>query len=90
VIVDLSARFNVMSLCSGYGGLDLALRLAVPHARTVCFVEREITAAQILAARFEDGTLDEAPIWTDVRSFRGWHLLSAFYATESFVNKEAA
>lgn len=62
---------NVLSLCSGYGGIDLGLRLAVPNARTICYVEREITAAQILAARFADGTLDEAPIWTDLRTFGG-------------------
>lgn len=68
--VDTSA-FNVLSLCSGVGGLELGLKLAVPTARTVCFIEREAYCCEILAERMEDGCLDEAPIWTDLRTFDG-------------------
>lgn len=68
--VDTSA-FNVLSLCSGVGGLELGLKLAVPTARTVCFVEREAYCCEVLAERMEDGCLDEAPIWTDLRTFDG-------------------
>jgi DNA (cytosine-5)-methyltransferase 1 len=68
--VDTSA-FNVLSLCSGVGGLELGLKLAVPAARTVCFVEREAYCCEVLAERMEDGCLDEAPIWTDLRTFDG-------------------
>src|SRR5205807_577806 len=49
----------------------LGVRLAVPNARVVCFVEREATALEVLAARMEDGCLDEAPIWSDLGSFDG-------------------
>ena len=63
--------FSVLSICAGAGGLDLGLKLAVPGARTVCYVEREITAASILGARMRDGSLDVAPIWTDLRTFDG-------------------
>jgi DNA (cytosine-5)-methyltransferase 1 len=60
-----------MSVCSGGGGLDLGLRLAVPSARTVCYVENEATAIEVLVARMEEGFLDQAPVWTDLRSFDG-------------------
>jgi len=63
--------FNVLSLFAGYGGLDLGVRLAVPGARTVCYVEREAYAAACLVARMEEEALEAAPIWDDVCSFDG-------------------
>lgn len=62
---------NVLSLCSGIGGLDLGIRLAIPEARTVCFVEREAYCAALLVARMQDGALDEAPVWSDLATFDG-------------------
>jgi DNA (cytosine-5)-methyltransferase 1 len=49
--------------------LDLGVRLAIPTARTVCYVEIESYACEILASRMEDKILDKAPIWTDLRTF---------------------
>ena len=66
-----SPPFRVLSLFSGIGGLDLGVHLAIPSARNVAFVEGEAFGAAILQARMEDGSLDEAPIWNDVRSFDG-------------------
>ena len=63
--------FNVLSLCSGYGGLDLGLRYAGVPARTVCYVEREAYAAANLAALMQAGELAEAPIWSDLVTFDG-------------------
>ena len=63
--------FNIISLCAGIGGLDLGLGIAVPDARTVCYVEREIAACAILAARMADGSLESAPIWSDLTTFDG-------------------
>ena len=59
---------NVLSICSGIGGLDLGLRSVLP-TRTVCMVEREIGVASILAARMADGSIDPCPIWSDITSF---------------------
>ena len=60
-----------LSLCSGAGGLDLGLTIAMPGYRTVGHVERETYAAAILVARMEEAALDQAPVWDDVASFDG-------------------
>jgi len=54
-----SHPLNILSLCAGVGGLDLGLG----------FVEIEAFACEILATRMENKALDEAPIWTDLRTF---------------------
>ena len=58
-----------LSFFSGAGGLDLAVRLAVPDALCIGYVEIELPAAAILAARIADGSVDEAPAWSDIRTF---------------------
>lgn len=62
---------NIISLCSGAGGLDLGIRLAAPSARTVCYVEVEAYCCEVLASRMEEKLLDPAPIWTDIKTFDG-------------------
>ena len=61
---------TVLSAFSGIGGLDLGVRAAIP-TRTICYIEREITCAKILAQRAAEGFwgLDDAPIYSDVKSF---------------------
>ena len=69
---------HAISLFSGVGMLDEGLRAGLAHLgishRTVCHVEREAHAGAVLAARMEEGSLDAAPIWTDVTTFdaRAW------------------
>ena len=63
--------FNVLSLCTGVGGLDIGLKLAVPTARVVCMAEREGYCCEVLATRMEEGSLEASPIWTDIRTFDG-------------------
>ena len=60
-----------LSLCSGAGGIDLGLTIALPGYRTVGHVERETYAAATLVARMEDASLDRAPVWDDVATFDG-------------------
>jgi DNA (cytosine-5)-methyltransferase 1 len=62
---------RTISLFSGGAGLDTGLRIACPGARTVCYVESGIENCEVLAARIEEGSLEPAPIWSDVRSFDG-------------------
>lgn len=58
-------------LCSGYAGMELALR---GIARTVAHVERDAYAAATLVARMEAQELDQAPVWSDLCTFdaRAW------------------
>lgn len=62
---------RTLSLFTGVGGLDTGLRIACPDARTVCYVESGIENASVLAARIAEGSIDDAPIWADVRTFDG-------------------
>lgn len=79
-----------ISLCAGYGGLELGITIAEPNYRTICFVEREAHAAATLVARMEDEAMDNAPVWDDVKTFNGkeWHnkvhLLTAGYPCQPF------
>jgi len=60
---------RALSLFSGVGGLDLAMRRV--GMRTVCYVEREAYAASVLVARMADASLDPAPVWDDACTFDG-------------------
>lgn len=67
-----SPTVNVLSFCSGYGGLDLGVDLATGGAtRTICYVEREAFAAAVLAARMAEEVVAPAPVWSDLRTFDG-------------------
>ena len=84
----MATRPQVLSICSGVGMLDLGLRLAV-DARTVLYVEREIPSVQILARRMEDGTIDAAPVWSDLttldaRGLRGVDILAGGIPCQPF------
>lgn len=82
--------WNVLSLCSGYGGLDLGLGLAVPGSRTVCYVEVEAYIASVLVQAMEDQRMDKAPLWSDAGTFDGrpWrgvvHCVAAGYPCQPF------
>lgn len=64
-------QLNIISLCTGGFGLDHAVELAIPAARTVCMVEREAFAVAQLVSAMEAGLVAPAPVWSDARTFNG-------------------
>lgn len=58
-----------LALFAGAGGGILAGQLL--GWRTLCAVERDAYAAQVLAQRQNDGILEPFPIWSDVETFDG-------------------
>lgn len=69
--VGNTKELRIISLCTGYGGLDEGIRLA-EHPRRV----REVVAVEIkafnvanLVAKMESGHMDACPIWTDIKTF---------------------
>ncbi|NBW13935.1 MAG: DNA cytosine methyltransferase [Caulobacteraceae bacterium] len=67
--VDTSKAITHVSLCAGYGGIDLGLKRAIPSLRTIAFSEIEAFACANLVSKMEAGLLDPAPIWTDLKTF---------------------
>lgn len=81
-----------LSLCTGYGGIDLGLKRVLGNLRSIAYCEREAFAVANLLAKIEGGFLDPAPIWTDLKSFP-WEdfrgsvdLLSGGYPCQPFSN----
>jgi len=62
---------NGLAICSGVGGIELGLRLTDPEYKTVCYIEREAYPVAVTIKKMEEGLLDEAPIWDDLRTFNG-------------------
>lgn len=67
--VDHSQKLNHVSLCTGYGGIDLGLSRALGDVRTVAYVEIEAFAVENLVAKVENELLDVAPIWSNLKTF---------------------
>ncbi len=67
--MDTTKATTHISLCSGYGGIDLGLRRAVPDLRTVAYAEIEAFAIANLVSKMEAGLLDAAPVWPDLKTF---------------------
>lgn len=66
------STFAELSLFAGYAGHALALKLLFGRRhRTVGYVERDAFASSLISARFQDGSLDPAPVWDMVESFNG-------------------
>ena len=60
---------NVISFCSGYGGIERGLNLTGTNHRVLAYVEIEAFAIANLANKMESGELDAAPIYTDLKTF---------------------
>lgn len=59
---------TVLSLCTGYGGIERGLGLAGFAHRVVAHVEIEAFAAANLVAKMETGQLVSAPVWTHLKT----------------------
>ena len=59
---------TVLSLCTGYGGIERGLELAGLKHRVLAHVEIEAFAIANLVAKMESGQLDAAPIYTDLKT----------------------
>ena len=88
--MDSAKTITHISLCTGYGGIDLGLSRVIRGMRTVAYAEIDSFAIEVLLTRMEAGQLDAAPIWTDVRDFpcEGFRgsvdILSAGYPCQPF------
>jgi hypothetical protein len=56
--VDSTSPVTHVSLCAGYGGIDLGLHRAIPNLRTIAVSEIEAFACANLVAKMEAGLLD--------------------------------
>ena len=68
--MDSSAQLpTVLSLCSGYGGIERGLELAGLEHRVLAHVEIEAFAIENLVSKMEQGLLAPSPIYTDLKTF---------------------
>ena len=58
-----------ISLCSGYDGIGIGLKRAIPGLRTIAHVEIEAYAIANLISKMEAGLLDACPVFTDLKQF---------------------
>jgi len=60
---------NIISFCTGYGGIELGLRRAGVDVFPVCYLENEAFCQANLVEKMETGAMGSAPIWTDLKTF---------------------
>lgn len=66
----MDTPITIVEMCAGYGGIGLGLRrIFGEKLRTIAYSEIEASPCELLLARMEEGQLDAAPIWTDLKSF---------------------
>lgn len=68
-LASYGVKMNELALFAGAGGGILGGKLL--GWRTVCAVERDAYASQVLAQRQNDGLLEAFPIWSDITTFDG-------------------
>ena len=71
--VDNFEKLKHLSLCTGYGGIDLGLKRALGAIESIAYVEIEAFAVANLVAKIENEFIDPAPIWTNLKTL-DWSL----------------
>lgn len=67
--MDNPQKLTHISLCAGYGGIDIGLQRALGAVRTVCYVEIGLFPIRNLVAKIEAGLLDNCPVFSDLKQF---------------------
>ncbi len=67
--VDNTKELKHLSLCTGYGGIDIGLSRALGAVRNVAYVEIEAFVIENLVSKIEGGWLDPAPVYTNLKTF---------------------
>ena len=67
--VDTTKKFNHISLCTGYGGIDLGLARVIKGLRAIAYCEIELYAIENLIDKMEKGIITPAPIWSNLKTF---------------------
>ncbi|MEC7609801.1 MAG: DNA cytosine methyltransferase, partial [Verrucomicrobiota bacterium] len=68
--MDTPDDLQVISLCTGLGGLDIGAHYGFGgRTRLKCVCERESYAISILLSKMQNGRFPSAPCWTDVKTF---------------------
>jgi DNA (cytosine-5)-methyltransferase 1 len=60
---------NIISFCTGYGGLELGIRRAGVDVRVICNVEIEAFVQANLVAKTEQKLMANCPIYSDLKTF---------------------
>lgn len=60
---------TILSLCTGYGGLERGIESVVGKCTGLAYVEIEAFAVANLVNKMETGKLDPVPVWTDLKTF---------------------
>lgn len=67
--MDNTKEFRLLSICTGYGGIEHGLSLAGFKHRVQAFLEVEAFCCANLVKAMEVGAIRPAPIWTDLKTF---------------------
>lgn len=67
--MDNTKELTHISLCTGYGGIDIGLSRTLGAVRSVAYVEIEAFPIINLVKKIEAGLMDSAPVFTDLKEF---------------------
>jgi DNA (cytosine-5)-methyltransferase 1 len=65
------STLNLLDICSGIGGFSLTFKWLIGGFKSVGYVEIDPYCQKVLKQRIEDGYLDDAPIFGNLKEFNG-------------------